>query len=81
MRKAVEPRPCASHHNSDLSLNGLTSAPYSDSSPSPRGLSYSMDASYDDNTTFAEDEKGMPICFDWLRDMRDQPRPPVRVRS
>ena len=26
-----------------------------------------MGASYDDNTSFAEDEKGVPICYDWLR--------------
>ena len=38
-----------------------------------------MTASYDDNTTFAEDEKGEPICFDWLRD-RDGEAPSVRVQ-
>ena len=27
-----------------------------------------MGASYDDNTSFAEDQKGVPICYDWLRD-------------
>ena len=26
-----------------------------------------MGATYDDNTAFAEDEKGVPICYDWLR--------------
>jgi hypothetical protein len=39
-----------------------------------------MGASYDDNTTFAEDEKGVPICYDWLRDLRDDPRAPIRVQ-
>jgi hypothetical protein len=39
-----------------------------------------MGASYDDNTTFAEDEKGVPICYDWLRDHREHPRPPIRVQ-
>ena len=38
-----------------------------------------MGASYDDNTSFAEDEKGVPICYDWLRD-RDGEAPPIRVR-
>ena len=38
-----------------------------------------MTASYDDNTAFAEDEKGEPICYDWLRD-RDGEAPPVRVQ-
>ena len=38
-----------------------------------------MTASYDDNTTFAEDEKGEPICYDWLRD-HDGEAPPVRVQ-
>ena len=38
-----------------------------------------MTASYDDNTSFAEDEKGEPICYDWLRD-RDGEAPPVRVQ-
>ena len=36
-----------------------------------------MGAIYDDNTTFAEDEKGVPICYDWLR---DGDAPPVRVQ-
>ena len=36
-----------------------------------------MGASYDDNTSFAEDEKGVPICYDWLR---DGDGPPVRVQ-
>jgi hypothetical protein len=39
-----------------------------------------MGASYDDNTTFAEDEKGVPICYDWLRDQREDPRAPIRVQ-
>ena len=39
-----------------------------------------MRASYDDNTTFAEDEKGAPICYDWLRDESENPRPPIRVQ-
>ena len=39
-----------------------------------------MGASYDDNTTFAEDEKGVPICYDWLRDQSEEPRPPIRVQ-
>lgn len=38
-----------------------------------------MGASYDDNTGFAEDERGTPICYDWLRD-RDGEAPPVRVQ-
>ena len=36
-----------------------------------------MGASYDDNTAFAEDEKGVPICYDWLR---VEEAPPVRVQ-
>ena len=36
-----------------------------------------MGASYDDNTSFAEDEKGVPICYDWLR---IEEAPPVRVQ-
>ena len=40
---------------------------------------HSMGASYDDNTCFAEDETGTPICYDWLRD-RDGEAPPVRVQ-
>ena len=36
-----------------------------------------MGASYDDNTAFAEDEKGVAICYDWLRDGE---APPVRVQ-
>jgi hypothetical protein len=36
-----------------------------------------MGASYDNNTAFAEDEKGVPICYDWLR---DGDAPPVRVQ-
>ena len=39
-----------------------------------------MKASYDDNTTFAEDENGVPICYDWLRDQSDDPREPIRVQ-
>ena len=36
-----------------------------------------MTASFDDNTSFAEDEEGNPICYDWLR---DADTPPVRVQ-
>ncbi|HEY8275924.1 MAG TPA: hypothetical protein VIG52_02895 [Methyloceanibacter sp.] len=36
-----------------------------------------MGASYDQNTTFAEDEEGVAICYDWLR---DGDAPPVRVQ-
>jgi hypothetical protein len=36
-----------------------------------------MGATYDDNTAFAEDEKGVAICYDWLRDGE---APPVRVQ-
>ena len=39
-----------------------------------------MEASFDDNTTFAEDEKGEPICYDWLRDQRQDPPTPIRVQ-
>ena len=39
-----------------------------------------MTASYDDNTMFAEDEKGVPICYDWLRDQGENPHPPIRVQ-
>jgi hypothetical protein len=39
-----------------------------------------MGASYDDNTSFAEDEKGVPICYDWLRDPGEDSRPPIRVQ-
>ena len=39
-----------------------------------------MGASYDNNTAFAEDEKGVPICHDWLRDQREEPRAPIRVQ-
>ena len=38
-----------------------------------------MRASYDDNTAFAEDETGVPICYDWLWD-QDGEAPPVRVQ-
>ena len=36
-----------------------------------------MGAIYDDNTALAEDEKGTPICYDWLRVGE---APPVRVQ-
>ena len=39
-----------------------------------------MGASYDDNTAYAEDEKGVPICYDWLRDHDEEPRLPIRVQ-
>lgn len=39
-----------------------------------------MGAWFDDNTTFAEDEKGVAICYDWLRDQSEEPRPPIRVQ-
>lgn len=39
-----------------------------------------MGASFDDNTAIAEDEKGVPICYDWLRVQMDEPRAPVRVQ-
>ena len=39
-----------------------------------------MGTYFDDNTTFAEDEKGVPICYDWLRDQSEEPRPPIRVQ-
>jgi hypothetical protein len=39
-----------------------------------------MGACFDDNTTFADDEKGVPICYDWLRDQTDEPRAPIRVQ-
>jgi hypothetical protein len=44
------------------------------------GYRCSMGACFDDNTTFAEDEKGVPICYDWLRDQTDEPHPPIRVQ-
>ena len=36
-----------------------------------------MGATYDDNTAFAEDEKGAPNCYDWLR---IEEASPVRVQ-
>jgi hypothetical protein len=39
-----------------------------------------MGASFDDNNAFADDEKGEPICYDWLRDQSNDPREPVRVQ-
>ena len=38
-----------------------------------------MTASYDDNTAFAEDETGVPLCYDRLWD-QDGEAPPVRVQ-
>ena len=39
-----------------------------------------MNAIVDDNTNFAEDEKGVPICHDWLRGQDEDPRAPIRVQ-
>jgi hypothetical protein len=39
-----------------------------------------MPAYFDENTALAEDEQGIPICYDWLRDHQEDVRAPVRVQ-
>ena len=69
------PDPSPSPHSPSGRPGRLTASPISNSIGSTRGISWAHGS--DDNTTFAEDEKGVPICYDWLR-VGDAP--PVRVQ-